>query len=131
MSTYSLGNGPICRKPCLTASAVPWYQAGLSGVCSAARISTNALLNALKWYVFFICLLSEAELNCVSTNMRPIPLFRQLEIGISTSLYFPAIGTAGFDLLAVSGNNREPAPPPSITDRISRECVIVRIDILF
>jgi hypothetical protein len=50
-----------------------------------------------------------------------------LDMGISTSLYLPAIGTAGFERLAVSGYNLEPAPPPSITDSISRECVIVLI----
>jgi hypothetical protein len=44
--------------------------------------------------------------------------FKQFEIGMSTSLYFPAIGTAGFDLLAVSGYNRCPAPPPNITATI-------------
>jgi hypothetical protein len=36
-------------------------------------------------------------------------------MGISTSLYFPARGTAGLLLLTVSGNRREPAPPPRIT----------------
>ena len=64
---------------------------------------------------------SLAELNCVSTNILPIPLFKQFEIGISTKRYFPAIGTAGLLLLAVRGYNLEPAPPPSITDNISRE----------
>jgi hypothetical protein len=59
--------------------------------------------------------LSEAELNCVNTNILFIPEFRQLEIGISTSLYFPAMGTAGLERLAVSGYNLVPAPPPSIT----------------
>jgi len=43
----------------------------------------------------------------------------QLEIGISTNRYLPAIGTAGLLLLAVKGYNLEPAPPPRITDRIS------------
>jgi hypothetical protein len=42
-----------------------------------------------------------------------------LEIGISTSRYLPAIGTAGFERLAVSGYKRVPAPPPKITDKIS------------
>ena len=32
----------------------------------------------------------------------------QLEIGMSTNLYFPAIGTAGLDLSAVKGYNLEP-----------------------
>ena len=31
----------------------------------------------------------------------------------------PAIGTAGFERVAVKGNNRVPAPPPSMTDNIS------------
>jgi hypothetical protein len=48
-----------------------------------------------------------------------MPEFRQLEMGISTNLYLPAIGTAGFDLCAVNGNNLVPAPPPNITDSIS------------
>jgi hypothetical protein len=39
----------------------------------------------------------------------------QLLMGISTNLYLPAIGTAGFDRLAVSGYKRLPAPPPKIT----------------
>jgi hypothetical protein len=39
----------------------------------------------------------------------------QLLIGISTRRYFPAMGTAGFDLLDVKGYNLVPAPPPSIT----------------
>jgi hypothetical protein len=41
--------------------------------------------------------------------------FIQLEIGISTNLYFPAIGTAGFERSAVSGESLVPAPPPNIT----------------
>jgi hypothetical protein len=57
-------------------------------------------------------------LNCVSTNMRLIPEFRQLEIGISTRRYFPAIGTAGLERLEVKGYKRVPAPPPRITAKI-------------
>jgi hypothetical protein len=48
-----------------------------------------------------------------------MPEFKQLEIGISTSLYLPAIGTAGLDRVAVKGYNLVPAPPPKITDNIS------------
>ena len=33
---------------------------------------------------------------------------RQLEIGISTNRYFPAIGTAGFDLFSVKGDSLDP-----------------------
>jgi hypothetical protein len=51
--------------------------------------------------------------------MRLIPQLMQFEIGISTNLYFPAIGTAGFERLAVSGYKRVPAPPPSMTAKIS------------
>ena len=39
----------------------------------------------------------------------------QLLIGISTNRYLPAIGTAGFERLAVNGYKRVPAPPPNIT----------------
>jgi hypothetical protein len=38
--------------------------------------------------------------------------FRQLDMGISTSLYFPAIGTAGLLLVDVRGDNLVPDPPP-------------------
>ena len=40
-----------------------------------------------------MCLFKEAELYWVNTNMRPIPACRQLEMGISTNLYLPAMGT--------------------------------------
>jgi hypothetical protein len=43
----------------------------------------------------------------------------QLEIGISTRRYLPAMGTAGLERLAVKGYNLEPAPPPSMTVSIS------------
>jgi hypothetical protein len=41
----------------------------------------------------------------------------QLEIGISTKRYFPAIGTAGLDLSFVRGYNLDPCPPPKIIPR--------------
>jgi hypothetical protein len=44
-----------------------------------------------------------------------MPEFKQFEIGISTSLYLPAMGTAGLERLAVNGYKRVPAPPPKIT----------------
>src|SRR3982750_4256141 len=69
-----------------------------------------------------MCLFKEAELNCVNTSI----LFRlelmQLEIGISTRRYLPAIGTAGLLRLAVSGYSLDPAPPPNtieMTDLLS------------
>ena len=40
----------------------------------------------------------------------------QLEIGTSTSRYFPASGTAGLLRSRVSGNNRRPCPPPMMTE---------------
>jgi len=38
----------------------------------------------------------------------------QLEIGMSTNRYFPAIGTAGFERLSVSGASLDPWPPPKM-----------------
>jgi hypothetical protein len=49
----------------------------------------------------------------------------QFEIGISTNRYLPAIGTAGFERLAVRGYNRVPAPPPRITARMDFDIEIV------
>jgi hypothetical protein len=49
-------------------------------------------------------------------------LLIQLEIGISTNLYLPAIGTAGLLLVEVKGYNLLPAPPPNtiaMTDLLS------------
>jgi hypothetical protein len=45
----------------------------------------------------------------------------QLLMGISTNLYLPAMGTAGFERLAVNGYNRVPAPPPNITAKTDVE----------
>ena len=42
----------------------------------------------------------------------------QLEMGISTMRYLPARGTAGFERSLVSGNRREPAPPPMMMARV-------------
>jgi hypothetical protein len=66
-----------------------------------------------------ICLFNEAELNIVNTNIWLTPELRQLEIGMSTRRYLPAIGTAGLERVAVRGDNLVPAPPPNITDSIS------------
>ena len=52
-----------------------------------------------------------------------MPELRQFEIGISTRRYLPAIGTAGFERLAVRGYNLVPAPPPSITAKTSFDMV--------
>src|ERR1044071_1163709 len=41
----------------------------------------------------------------------------QFEIGMSTSRYLPARGTAGFARSLVSGNRRVPWPPPMMTER--------------
>lgn len=64
-----------------------------------------------------MCLLRDAELNCVNTNILCMPEFRQLEIGMSTRRYLPAIGTAGLDRVCVNGDNLEPWPPPRITPK--------------
>src|ERR1700679_3609902 len=41
----------------------------------------------------------------------------QWEIGMSTSRYLPASGTAGLARSLVSGNRRVPWPPPMMTER--------------
>ena len=61
-----------------------------------------------------MCWFNEAELNWVKTNILLMSELIQLEIGISTKRYFPAIGTAGFERLSVHGDNPEPCPPPKI-----------------
>src|SRR6185503_8234714 len=66
-----------------------------------------------------MCRFSDAELNCVSTNIRFRPAWRQLLIGMSISRYLPPIGTAGFDLICVNGNSLAPRPPPRIRVRTS------------
>src|SRR5688572_25486892 len=44
---------------------------------------------------------------------------RQLLIGTSISRYLPPIGTAGFERVAVSGNSRDPWPPPRMMASVS------------
>src|SRR5947207_7091063 len=51
--------------------------------------------------------------------MRRRPELMQLEMGMSTSRYFPASGTAGLARSLVSGNRRVPCPPPIITESTS------------
>src|SRR5262245_59905604 len=41
--------------------------------------------------------------------------WRQLLIGMSIRRYFPPIGTAGFERCSVSGNRRDPCPPPRMS----------------
>src|SRR5882672_6078981 len=62
-----------------------------------------------------MCLFKDAELYCVSTNMRMTSELMQFEIGTSTRRYLPPRGTAGFDRSRVKGCRRLPAPPPRIT----------------
>src|ERR1700726_2006578 len=57
-------------------------------------------------------------LNWVRTKTLLNPEFKQLLMGISTSRYFPAKGTAGFDRSFVKGNRRVPAPPPMTIARV-------------
>src|SRR5829696_8964159 len=59
--------------------------------------------------------LSDAELYCVSTNVRRISELMQFESAMSTRRYLPPSGTAGFERCCVSGKRRLPAPPPRIT----------------
>src|SRR6185503_18026424 len=66
-----------------------------------------------------MCRFSDAELNCVSTKMRRMPACRHPLIGTSIRRYLPPIGTAGFDRVAVSGNSREPWPPPRMIASVS------------
>src|SRR5262245_18985151 len=47
-------------------------------------------------------------------------LLMQLEIGMSMSRYLPATGTAGLERDRVSGNSREPRPPPRMRARTER-----------
>ena len=65
-----------------------------------------------------MCLFRLAELYCVSTKMRSMSELMQFEIGMSTSLYLPPRGTAGFERECVRGDRRVPAPPPRITARM-------------
>jgi hypothetical protein len=52
-------------------------------------------------------------------------LLMQLLIGISTNRYLPAMGTAGFERLEVSGYNRLPAPPPRITATTAFDILVI------
>src|ERR1051325_3911541 len=65
-----------------------------------------------------MCLLSDAELYCVRTKIRSMSELMQFEMGMSTSLYLPPSGTAGFERCCVRGDRRVPAPPPRITARM-------------
>src|SRR5208283_4226567 len=49
--------------------------------------------------------------------MRRKPELMQFEIGMSTSRYLPASGTAGLERSFVNGNSRVPWPPPMMTQR--------------
>ena len=73
-----------------------------------------------------MCLFNEAELNCVSTNILFILLLIQLLMGISTNLYFPAIGTAGLERVEVKGDKRLPAPPPRMTATTDVEIFFIK-----
>src|SRR5688572_20688496 len=66
-----------------------------------------------------MCRLSDAELNCVRTKMRRISACRQPLMGTSMRRYFPPIGTAGLERVAVRGYRRDPWPPPRMMARVS------------
>src|SRR5215210_5223816 len=65
-----------------------------------------------------MCLLSEAELYCVSTKILRMSELMQFETGMSMSRYLPPSGTAGFERSSVRGDRRVPAPPPRMTARM-------------
>jgi len=67
-------------------------------------------------------------LNCVRTKILLMLEFMQLLMGISTNLYLPAIGTAGFERAAVNGYNLVPAPPPRITATTDFESVYIVLE---
>src|ERR1700760_1974666 len=48
-------------------------------------------------------------------------------MGISTKRYLPAIGTAGFERVAVSGDKRLPWPPPS-TMHITFDVILLELN---
>src|SRR5688500_17798600 len=106
----------MCGIDCRTASAVPWYHRSDAGVCSAASTVTKPPRKRSNTYDRAMWLLRLAELYCVTTKIWFSPELMQLEIGTSTSRYFPASGTAGLARWAVSGKSRVPAPPPRITE---------------
>jgi hypothetical protein len=47
-------------------------------------------------------------------------------MGISTNLYFPAIGTAGLERVEVKGDKRLPAPPPRMTATTDVEIFFIK-----
>ena len=59
--------------------------------------------------------------------MRRKPELMQLEMGMSTSRYLPASGTAGFARSLVSGNSRVPCPPPMMTERTLLTLIVWRL----
>src|SRR5690606_1836480 len=118
MTTWSCGKLRMWGSDCRTASAVPWYHDFENGVCSAARTVTNPPRNRSKTYDRAMCRLRLAELYWVTTELRLSPELMQMEMGTSTSRYFPAKGTAGLAREAVSGNSRVPAPRPRMTASI-------------
>src|SRR6202035_4013127 len=65
-----------------------------------------------------MCRFKDSLLNCVNTYTWRKPPLRQLLIGMSTSRYFAARGTAGLARFWVNGNSRVPAPPPITIARV-------------
>src|SRR6185503_2221874 len=51
--------------------------------------------------------------------MRRMSACRQLLTGTSISRYLPPMGTAGLERVAVSGNRRDPWPPPRMIASVS------------
>ena len=61
----------------------------------------------------------ETELYWVSTNIRSMPEWMALLMGMSIRRYLPAMGTAGLLRRRVNGSRRAPRPPPRITTMTS------------
>ena len=59
--------------------------------------------------------------------MRRMSACRQPLTGTSIRRYFPPIGTAGFERVAVSGKRREPCPPPRMMASVSLVMVCIAV----
>ena len=64
-----------------------------------------------------MCLSSECDLYCVSTQIFRYPAFTRLDSTKSISLKLPPNGTAGLARSAVNGHSRFPSPPANTIPR--------------
>ncbi len=104
-----------------TASAVPRYQCAPSTRCWAGHRSMNSLNSPRrKPQPRWTCRISECALYCVTTAIRRMPEFRQLDSAKSMIRYLPPKCTAGLTRLLVSGPSRVPRPPARTIARVVR-----------